>query len=376
MWKGGKMKIKIKRVSLVKELELINGVIEKRNTMPVLNYFLLKTKGKEKIELSGTDLEIGVVIEMDAKVEEEGSFAILFSVFINLVKEMDNEFVIIESIDNENIEVKGGKGIYKLFTISADNYPTIPLPEEGEKIRIDIKELKEIIKLIKFSISAEQYSNASGGYFLFNGDKIIAASTDYLRLSYVERKVSDDYPKTEFLFYKKILSEILELSDEGEIEILKGINNYFFFFENKILISRIMENNFPDFKEFVEKQGTGKVLIKREDLIKALRRILSIVSTTSNYVYFNISNGKLVLNYNSTDSGEGEEEIDVEYEGEEGSFGFNAKNLKEFLEVVKEENLIMEFSSDKTMVKFYPEKGINEMGENFIYKYLQAPSYN
>ncbi len=370
------MKIKIKRDTFLKELELIGGVIEKRNTMAVLNYFLLKTKGENKIEISGTDLEIGVIIELDAEVEEEGTFAILFSVFINLMKEMDTEYIVIESLDSENIQIVGGHGVYKLFTISEDNYPTIPLPEEGEKIKVGVKDLKEIIKLIKFSISSEPYSEASGGYFLFDGNYITAASTDYLRLSYVKKKVEREYKREEYLFYRKILFEILELNENGEIEILKGINNYFFFFENKILISRILEIKFPSFNDFVEKQDEGRVLIKRTELLKAIKRILSLVSSTSNYVYFNVKENKLVLDYNSSDSGIGKEELDVVYSGKEERFGFNVKNLKEFLEVIKEEDIVMGFSPEKAMVKFYPEKGINNLGEDFIYKYLQAPSYS
>ena len=368
------MKVKIKRTLLLKELELMNGIVEKRSTMPILNYVLLKTKNLEKIEISGTDLEIGIIIEMDAEIEKEGSITVAFSLLYNLVKEMDTEFIEIEEKEDSIIDLKGGTSFYTLYGLSPDNFPTIPLPEEEEEITVDIKVFKNLIRMIRYAISEEHYTAMGGGYFIFKGNTIEAVSSDYNRLAYAKTEVSKNYKETDLLVYRKALNELLKFEDEGEIKIIKGVNNYFFIYNNIILTTRIIEKRFPEFYDYINMERENFVIFKREETNKALRRILNIISSKIKQVNMMIKRDGIILSYDSVESGKGEEELTAKgYEGEEIVISFNALFVKEFLENIENEEVKMEFSDEKTIVRFKPVGGVKEGNFEFDYIYMVIP---
>jgi len=367
------MKIRISKKALIKELNLIDGIVEKRTTMPILNYMLIETKGKNKVEISGTDLEMGIIIEVEAEIEQEGSATVLFSLFNNLIKAMDCEYVDIEEKEESKIELKGGNSFYTLFGLPADNYPNIPLPEGGKEIKIRFNLLKRMIELIKISVSEDQYTGTSGGYFVFNGKKIEAASTDYNRLSYAITETGEKYEESEFLIYKKALEEISKFGKEGDIKIIKGVNNYFFVYKNKKLISRVIEGEFPDFGEYLKKEETKKLSFDRGELLNALRRILNIISSKIKLVTFDIDNDKLVLRYSSVERGEGKEEVKVEYKDEPIVINFNAVHVKDFLENIENDKILMELKDKRSVVKFSPIDKIEEGGNKIDFMYIVVP---
>lgn len=374
MRKGGKMKVKIERTLLLKELDLMNGIVEKRSTMPILNYILLKSKEGGKIEISGTDLEIGIVIEINAEIERDGSITVAFSLLYNLIKEMETEYIEIEEKEDSVVELRGGNSFYTLYGLSPDNFPTIPLPENEEKVIIDIKIFKKLIKMIKYAISEEHYTAMGGGYFIFKGKTIEAVSSDYNRLAYVKTEVGENFGEIDFLIYRKALNEILKFEDEGKIEVIKGVNNYFFVYGNRILTSRVIEKKFPEFYDYVNMEREKKVIFYREETNKALRRILNIISSKIKQVNMVIKEDKIILSYDSVDSGRGEEELRAEgYKGDDIIISFNAIFIKEFLENIESEKVIMEFSDEKTIVRFKPEDGVKEGDQKFDYTYMVIP---
>ena len=374
MRKGGKMRVKIKRALLLKELELINGIVEKRSTMPILNYILLKTKDEKTIEISGTDLEIGIVIKTEAEVEAEGSITVAFSLLYNLIKEMDTEEIEVEEKEDSVIEVRGGRSFYTLYGLSPDNFPTIPLPEEESEVTVDVKIFKKLIKMIKYAISEEHYTAMGGGYFIFNGNIIEAVSSDYNRLAYVKAKVSGNYRETDFLIYRKALNQILKFGDEGLLKIVKGVNNYFFIYENKILTSRIIEKKFPEFSDYVNIEREYYVIFNREETNRAFKRILNIISSKIKQVNVVIKEDSIILTYDSVESGKGEEKLYAEgYKGDDIIISFNAIYIKEFLENIENEKVRMEFSDEKTIVRFKPEGEEKEEDQIFEYVYMVIP---
>ena len=221
------MRLKIRRSLLVKEVSLLEGIVEKRSTMPILNYLLLKAQG-DSLEIQGTDLELGGIVKIEAQVEEGGAVTVESSKFLSLMKDMDGEFVEIVEEEDSKIEIRCGKSNYTLFGLSPDNYPTIPLPQNEEKIVVDIDIFKSLIKAVRFSISEDQYKDVNGADFIAEGHTLSMVSTDYSRLSYMKGNVEKNYGHVDFLIHKKALSELSKMGDGGDLEILKGVNNIFF----------------------------------------------------------------------------------------------------------------------------------------------------
>ena len=351
------MRLKIRRSLLVKEVSLLEGIVEKRSTMPILNYLLLKAQG-DSLEIQGTDLELGGIVKIEAQVEEGGAVTVESSKFLSLMKDMDGEFVEIVEEEDSKIEIRCGKSNYTLFGLSPDNYPTIPLPQNEEKIVVDIDIFKSLIKAVRFSISEDQYKDVNGADFIAEGNTLSMVSTDYSRLSYMKGNVEKNYGHVDFLIHKKALSELSKMGDGGDLEILKGVNNIFFINKNKILISRVIEGKFPDFGDYIHQSKEKKIVFKREEMLKALKRICNIITSRVKVVLFEIGKGNILLNYESAESGIGKENLECSFMEEIFRATFNAVYVKEFLETLSCEEVAMELNDEKSSVRFSPVGGI------------------
>ncbi|SHJ50213.1 DNA polymerase III, beta subunit [Malonomonas rubra DSM 5091] len=343
------MQFHISKETFLKGLTKVQGIIEKRHTIPILANVLIEAKNNEII-ITATDLEVGIKSNYNADVITEGKVTVSAKKLFEIIKELPNKTIKFTSKSNFWVEITCEKSIFNLVGLSPDEFPKFPdLSNNLSKINTEI--FKEMIDKTIFSVSNDETKfNLTGIFIKSEVDELknnmAFVSTDGHRLSMIERNLSsklDDKFKDGFILPKKGINEIRKMIDGTEEEINIGIsdNNFSVSTDATKLIMRMVDGDFPDYKRVVPEKTTNSAVIDRELFLHSLRRISVLSSEKSKGVKINLSNDCLTLYSSNPDIGDAKEELDVVYTGAEISIGFNAKYIIDILQSIDKENVIL-----------------------------------
>jgi len=325
------IQFKINGGEFSKKLGMIQGVVEKRTTMPILSHVLISSS-EEGLSLEATDLENTVAVQCDAKIEGEFKLAVPAGILADLARETREEEEISVVIGENNwVEVVTSSGSFKIAGLSADDFPRIPEVSSQDLFSVSSESLEEMISKTVFCSTEsenEMRKSLSGVFFEKKGDQTLRlVATDGHRLSFFDQKIEGLNLSKDILVPKKAVLEIrklLRLSKEVRI----GDSGNFFVFElkdeNLIFTSRIIDAEFPDYMQVVPVSTRNTVKVDTTRLLLALRRV-SLFSPENpksggRFVEMTFSEGSFLLGA-CLSTGEGEENISVEYNGEKTKFG-------------------------------------------------------
>jgi DNA polymerase-3 subunit beta len=365
------MMFKIKGGDFSRKLGMIQGVVEKRTTMPILSHVLVSSTDKGLL-LEATDLENTAIVSCDAQTEGEFKMAVPAGILSDLVREIkEEEEISVTATENNWIEVVTSSGSFKIAGLAADDFPRIPEVSSDDLFQISSETLEEMISKTVFSVSDdEKRRSLSGVFFEKRGEQTLRlVATDGHRLSYVDQKVEGLNFSKDILVPKKAVMEIrrlLRLSKEVRI----GSSGNFFVFELKdedlVFISRVIDAEFPDYMQVVPVSTKNTVRVDAAKLLLALRRV-SLFSADNvrgggRFVEMAFGEGSLLLGaYLNT--GEGKESMPVEYSGEEVRLGFNFTYFQDVLDAVGSPEVMIGFSGHKNPVYVVPcEEGEKQDG--------------
>lgn len=365
------MTFKIKGGDFSKKLGMIQGVVEKRTTMPILSHVLMSSTDKGLL-LEATDLENTAVVSCDAQTEGEFKIAVPAGILSDLVREIrEEEEISVTAKENNWIEVVTSSGSFKIAGLSADDFPKIPEVSSDDLFQVSSERLEEMISKTVFSVSDDEMRRSlSGVFFEKRGEQTLRlVATDGHRLSYVDQKTEGLKLSKDILVPKKAVMEIkrlLRLSKEVRI----GSSGNFFVFElkdeNLVFISRVIDAEFPDYMQVVPVSTKNTVKVDADKLLLALRRV-SLFSADNvrgggRFVEMAFGEGALLLGaYLST--GEGRESMPVDYSGDEVKLGFNFTYFQDVLDAVGSPEVIIGFSGHKNPVYVVPcEEGEKQDG--------------
>ena len=365
------MMFKIKGGDFSKKLGMIQGVVEKRTTMPILSHVLMSSTDKGLL-LEATDLENTVVVSCDAQTEGEFKIAVPAGILSDLVREIrEEEEISVTATENNWIEVVTLSGSFKIAGLSADDFPRIPEISSDDLFQVSSEKLEEMISKTVFSVSDDEMRRSlSGVFFEKRGEQTLRlVATDGHRLSYVDQKIEGLKLSKDILVPKKAVMEIkrlLRLSKEVRI----GSSGNFFVFElkdeNLVFISRVIDAEFPDYMQVVPVSTKNTVRVDAAKLLLALRRV-SLFSADNvrgggRFVEMAFGEGALLLGaYLNT--GEGRESMPVDYSGDEVKLGFNFTYFQDVLDAVGSSEVIVGFSGHKNPVYVVPcEEGEKQDG--------------
>jgi len=342
------MQFNISKDVFLKGLTKVQGIIEKRHTIPILANVLIEAQNNQ-IVITATDLEVGIKSNYPADIISEGKVTVSAKKLFEIIKELPNKEIKFTSKSNFWVEITCGKSIFNLVGLSPDEFPNFP--EVSEKLSsVETKTLSEMIDKTIFSVSNDETKFNLTGIFIksevdeFKND-IAFVSTDGHRLSMIKRNLSsdlDDKFKEGFILPKKGINEIRKIIDSSDNEVNIGIsdNNFSVSTDTTKLIMRMVDGDFPDYKRVIPEKTTNSALINREIFLHSLKRISVLSSEKSKGVKVNLSNDSLVLYSSNPDVGDAKEEVDVVYTGSEISIGFNAKYIIDILQSIDKENII------------------------------------
>jgi len=349
------MKFSLPKEAFLEELQLLQGIVEKRNTMPILANILMNVSESE-IEMTGTDLEVGLRTRVGASVEKPGAITVNGKKIFEIVKSLpEGQSVNVERTD-DTIEIKSGESEFKILCLPKEDYPQVPEPKFEKGIQIGLADIKAMIDRVFYAITQEQRYYLNGALMSLKNRQMELVSTDGHRLSYTKKaqeglKMDKDIS---VIVAKKTLNEIRKFED-GTVEFDLDENNLFFKVGSRILISRIIESKFPNYQAVIPKDNSGRLTIAREELANAIRRVSLLSAERSKGIKFTIEKNRMRLFSSNPEIGEARDRLTVEYKGQDLEIGFNAQYLLDFLTAVGSERVVFEIKDENSAVLLKPE---------------------
>lgn len=342
------MKFIIHRNPLFEALSKAQSVVERKNTVPILANVLFMVEGSE-LSLCATDLEVGIKTKLPVHGSQDGKVTISAKALLDIVKELPQENLEITKKDNDWVEIVCGKSRFKVVSLSASEYPALPAFEEKKYLDASIDGMKEMVDRTSFAVSTDATRYLMNGVFLEALDKNIMrmTATDGHRLAFMDRELFQQVPefKRGVIIPRKGLTELRKFMDEGDQTIGLAFERGYIFahLNNHYLFIRLIEGEYPDYRQVIPKSTDRVVKIGKEAFYSALKRVSLLAHEKSRGVKFSIQPELLTIFSSNPDLGEAKEELDVQYQGEPVSIGFNAKYLMECLAVTEAENVEFHF---------------------------------
>jgi DNA polymerase-3 subunit beta len=363
------MKFSVVKEVILDELQLLQGIVEKRNTMPILANILVSADG-DKVEMTGTDLEVGMRTHFPAQVEQPGAITVSGKKVFEIVKSLaDEKMITFEENEDLMMEIRSGKSEFKVLCLPKEDYPLVPEAKFDKRIVLPMDRVQEMIDRVYFAIAQEQRYYLNGALLILKPGTIELVSTDGHRLSYTSAAVEGLEPGEEVrvIVAKKSLGELRKMTD-GTVEFDRDENNLFFRVGNRTLISRIIESKFPNFEAVIPKDNPHLLRVMKEDFGQAIRRVSLLSTERSRGVKFSLSKGSLKLFSSNPEIGEARDDLEVDYSGPELEVGFNSQYLLDFLMAIRSERVRLEIKDENSAAVMKPD-----LDEDIRYTYVLMP---
>ena len=358
------MKFSVPKETILEELQLLQGIVEKRNTMPILANILIQTSDKE-VELVGTDLEVGLRTHFPAEIEEPGAVTVSGKKIFEIVKSLpDGQVVTFVDDPNHMMNVTAGESEFKVLCLPKEDYPQVQEPKFAKAIGFPADAFQDMIDRVFFAIAQEQRYYLNGALMILKKKSLEFVATDGHRLTYCQRACDDLAPGPEIkvIVAKKTLNELRKFA-EGRIEFDMDENNLFFRCGQRTLISRIIESKFPNFEAVIPKDNPSTAFLPRERFTDAIRRVALLSAERSRGIKFTFEKNRIRLFSSNPEIGEARDRIEVEYKGPSLEIGFNAQYIMDFLTTVKSEKIRFEIKDENSAALMKPdgEEGIKSL---------------
>jgi DNA polymerase-3 subunit beta len=341
------MELKIGREKLVSALDTVTSVVSSRPTLPILGNVLIDARKKEII-ISATDLEVGVVIKVEAQSAAEGKITVPARKLLDVVKEMPAEEVSITGDAGARMQLSSGKVEIKLLGLPPDEFPQLPEVKKDAEVRIGARVFAEMIRKTIYSVSADETRYVlNGALVLWEKSELKVVTTDGRRLAFMRRPLQSAGGKGEAIVPTKALQELVRLlaNREDEVTMTLGEGYARFTAGNISLTTRLIDGNFPDYEQVIPKANDKKVTLDTDVFLAGVKRSSLIAADRSSSVRIDAKKGALVLTASSPELGEAHEELPARYDGAELSVAYNARYLLDVLKHVESKEVLLELST-------------------------------
>src|SRR5579875_3233223 len=341
------MEFSVSKSDLVRELGLTQGVVEKKTTIPILSNILVETD-HDKVWLTATDLELGIRCACPARIKKQGAGTIPARRLLDYVRLLPDADLQVKLAENQWASFVCGRSRTRIAGMSRESFPELPqMPEPLAEIPLSV--LSQMISSTIFAISAEESRFTLNGALLILRDTgLVMVSTDGHRLALVEKKIDLSGLGASYraLLPKKAMSEIQKLANDDATKTIQfsGNDNHLFFrIDKRLLLSRKLTGNFPDYERVLPKEHPHTLVIQRDELKAAIERVAQFADERSRAIRVQVSKGELKVHSSISETGESEETIPVEHNGPDVEIGFNAQYLLDFLRSVEQSEVEFHF---------------------------------
>jgi len=371
--KESNMQFVVSKQNLQKELGFVQGVVEKKNTIPVLSNILIESVGENTIRFTGTDLDVTIRCDMDAEdISTPGSICVQARKLFEIARLLPDAPVTFKKEDNDWVTVTCDKTRFKMVGIKKDDFPEVP-SFKSAPTKIPAGVIKVFVDRTIFAITQEESRyTLSGAKFILDDAGAKMITTDGHRLAYVERKgvSKNGSDSIDTLIPRKTLAELTKLTGgfEGDISLGMDGNHIFIEVGPRLLISRMLYGQFPNYEMVMPKDTDKSIQFDAALLNSAIRRVALMADERSRAIRFHLEPNQLVISSQNAEEGEAREAIQTEYNGEETDIGFNAQYLQDFLNVIGDGAVNFEFKDGNSQAQLRPAEG-----GDYEYKYVVMP---
>lgn len=334
------MELKTKRAEFLSTLYWTQSIVERRNTMPILSNVLIEAENQD-IRITATDLEVGVRARVGAEVLQSGKVTVNAKKIYEIVREAPEDAIRLKRLENDWVEIRSGKSVFKMVGIDAREFPQFPEFDGNNLSSMPATIIREMIEKTIFSVSTDETRYSLNGVFVEEKQKgkIHMVATDGHRLAVIERGIGSVGLEKGIILPRKGLAEVrklLEGSEDGVVAVGFRDNLGLVIKENVEFFMRLIDGEFPDYGKVIPKDNPYTIKVEQDQLLRALRRVSILSSERYRGIKFEVGQGRVSISANNPDLGEAVEEIEVDHKGKPLSVGFNARYLIDVLGVLGE----------------------------------------
>jgi len=367
------MEFSVTKSTLLNELSTTQGVVERKTTIPILSNLLVEAKGSQ-LTITATDLELSIRTSCEANIKKEGAGTIPAKKLLELVRLLPEGEIKVKLLENHWVEIVSDKKKYKLVGMAKENFPALPvMPHTLVKIPAAI--IENLIRKTKFAISMEESRyTLNGGLLILKPDTLAMVATDGHRLALAEtdHKLAGLNGEVKVLIPKKAMDEVEKLSSaagsDAHIEFAKDESHLFFQVGHRLLISRILTGQFPNYEAVLPRDNNKSVVIERAELSDAVRRVAQLADQRSHAVKLAVSKEGIEISAASPEYGEAKETIEMEFKGDPIAIGFNSSYMLDFLGAAADGPISIELKDEQSAGQMRPLAD-----ESYRYRYIIMP---
>ncbi|MBJ93163.1 MAG: DNA polymerase III subunit beta [Rickettsiales bacterium] len=369
------MKFRIAKDELIRALSRVQGIVEKRSTNPIIANVLLEVSDAG-MRVSATDTEVAFVGRYEVECIKEGSLTLAARQLFDIARLVPTDQVEFDLAANgSTMQITSGKSSFKVLGLAAEDFPAIPDPGEMTGFKLEGGAVKALVDKTLFSISSDDTRSGLNGAYVepaeVNGRSLLRfIATDGHRLSISGQPFAEeltDAPRS-VLLPKKGLAELRKLVDEGNSEepwkVAFTDTQAVFQRGNVAFSMRLLEGDFPDYNQVVPSQWQRRLVVDRDALLQALRRVSILAPEKSHPVRFAIEHGRLVIVARQPEAGEAREEVEAQVEGDDLAVGFNARYFLDALNVISGDTVAVEMGDSLSPCLVKPGDGDSD--ESFV----------
>jgi DNA polymerase-3 subunit beta len=351
------MEIRVKRSELLSELVPMQGIVERRTTIPVLSHILLRS-GDDQLHLAATDLDVSLTTVCRAEVHGAGGIAIQARKFLEIVRAIVADEIELVVEDEKRLGIAADQSRFKINGLSPEDFPTLPDVKEERGTVIPFAALKAMIAKVIFAVSTEESRfQLNGALLRLKSGALELVATDGHRLALVENELEGSDEGEGILVPRKALQELMRFEGEETVTFRKGEHHLSFQIGQRELICRILEGTFPDYERVIAKDNDQEALFDRKRLSEAVQRVALLTGERARAVSLLLENGRLLISAANPDLGEAKEEVDCEFDGTELRLGINPDYLGQFLAAVSTEKVRFQLKDENTQAIGLPVDG-------------------
>jgi DNA polymerase III subunit beta len=366
------MELVVRKNDLLRELQLFQGIVERKNTIPILANVLMEAKGEE-VRLLATDLEVGLRSRCAASVAKGGSLTLPAKKLYEIVKSLPETDIRIAE-DKGGVKVAADRFDSRMQTLPREDFPSLPEGGGSPTATLPRSALKEMVAKTQFAITGEDTRFfLNGALFVLRPDTMTLVATDGHRLALVtvpREGTANEGDEIKAILPKKTLGELgrLLVEGDGDIRYERGENHLFFDVGGRMLISRMIDGQFPAYERVIPKGNDKHIEFERDRITNAVKRVALLSNERSRAVKFQIENGKVDVTSSSPDLGEARETLPVEFTGQSMQICFNAQYVLDFLAAVTTDIVALELKDEVSQAVMKPVGA-----EGYDYTYVIMP---
>jgi DNA polymerase-3 subunit beta len=367
------MDIVARKADLLRELQLVQGIVERKNSIPILSNVLLEAEG-ESLAVAATDLDVSLRCSCPAQVARPGATTLSAKKLYEVVRALPDSDVHLRVESDGWASLECERSHFRMAGLPREDFPSLPEAAGGSAIEIPGSVLRDLIARTSFAITAEDARYyLAGALLVLARDGVALVATDGHRLAYARRsaKLKLGGEGLRVLVPRKAVGELQQLLQDGPVSFQQAGNHLVFSVGGRVLASKMIEGQFPAYEKVVELKGDKVALLDREALAAAVRRVSLLSAERSRAVRVGLQDGRLELSASSPEMGEARESLPTEYHGAAVEIGFNAQYLLDFLSSAGTSQVSLELRDQESQGMLRPVA--EGEGESTDHRYVVMP---